>query len=143
MELFLTQVTKNNIPYGFPGIRFYKYFKLSCAAKKEFDSNIFQVKICFYIKEVESESILFEYETTSTSKPFTKPQQEKDLFIECFRFITTAIDEFNRYIKSNKSTLTLNIFYPYPPLSENLIHAIRTAFINVENDRFAPPNSFN
>jgi len=125
-----TRISKNTIPHGFPGVYLKDDYLTSLAFREEKGNIIFQVRPTLTINSVDAESVLFEFAITSTSKPFINPNNETELIRLCFDFIKTAVAEFNREIKLNKSTLTVNKFYPEPKLTPNLIQAINSAFPN-------------
>jgi hypothetical protein len=119
-------VVSNNVPYGKIGVWMYDRFGMRLNFKKIGGKLIYQAAIKFDIHNKETNEKLFNF-ITATNFETLKKEIDSHFYDMAHLATLAAISYFNRQIKLNKSTLTVNRSYPEIPSEKNK-EAIRSAW---------------
>ena len=120
----VTAIVSNTVPEKYFGVMMYNDYGIRLNFKKENNKLIFQTAIKMDFIKNEGNTKLFEF-VTATNFEINKTIDDDGFFELLFSYMLTAIEDFDRHIKTNKSYLTLGKTYPKNISFENAKKNIR------------------
>lgn len=139
MDSQISKIVINTVPEIHLGVMMYNSFGMRLNFKKYGEKSIFQVAVKLdFMRKVDKKK-LFEF-VTVTNFEIDKQINDNGFYELIFAHMLTAIDDFNRYIKANKSYLTSRKSYPKDISFKNAKEAIRKAWFTQD---FIYPSTIN